>query len=140
MSSRALQYNRQNRRVPGVAHGVLWKKFLFCVLLALFTWKPGHFLYELVVSGSHLPPCIATLNGSCCTNFVRFLRERGLRVPAAVRTWNSWNDFYEQYLAVTECVRTSFPRAVVWRWEWRLAVVKGRFRRFYANLRAPPRS
>ena len=58
--------------VPGVAYGGFWKNFLFCVLLPLFTWEPRHCLFELVVSGSHLSPCIATINGSFSPKYLRF--------------------------------------------------------------------
>ena len=75
-------------------------------VLALFPCFFGHYFHELLASGSHVPLCVATVNGSFWTNFLRFPRESGLRVSGAVRTWKSWNYFFEQYLAVTACVST----------------------------------
>ena len=99
---------------------------------------------ESLVSGSHLPLCVATVNGSFWTNFVYFQREKWTRISLQF-TLGNLDFFYEQYLAVSACVRlrcfyknftyfhrvgcpgslrsshlkiwTLFLLAVIWRWE-----------------------
>ena len=90
-------------------------------------WEPGHCLFELVVSGSHLSPCIATINWSFFTEIPTFFfltvdSDPEVDSPGAVRTRK---------------IRTLFPRAALMAEVmavWRLMVL------FPSFLRHFPRS
>ena len=78
----------------------------FHIVSTCLRCSPGsrRYFHELLVSGSHLPLCVATVHGDFWTNFFYFPRESGLRAPRALLTLDSQHYFYEQYLAVTVCV------------------------------------
>ena len=58
---------------------------------------------ELLVSGSHLPLCVATVHGCSWSNFVFFYVKSGLGSFCSSHL-EIWNYFYEHYLAVAACV------------------------------------
>ena len=75
-----LQYVDKVVDVPGDAVWLLYEacgriSHIFYVL-ALFAWFFVRSFHELLVSGSHLPLCVATVHGDFWTHFLRFPRAK----------------------------------------------------------------